>query len=409
MATETQPLERKTRRAFIWTSVLKSPLFTLQAILAFILHKELHATPFQLALFFALKPAVSIFSVYWSALIHKRPDRLKANVILAGLIAYFPFFLFPVIKSSWLVITAWGLFWMMHRGIIPAWMEILKRNIPPGARQRTFSYGTSLSWIMMAILPIFFGRWMDIDADAWRILFPIMAFLALGGMIFEWRIPIAHNPKEEAREPVSSKETLLRPWKNALHLFKTRPDFMRYQMGFMLGGGALMIMHPALPGYFCDTLKLSYVELSIALAICKGVGYALTSRVWASWMDKLNIYRFSSIVTILAGLFPIALMAARIEIAWVYIAYLAYGVMQAGSEMSWHMSGPIFSKDEDSSSYSSVNVVTVGLRGLFAPFLGASLCGFFSASTVLLLGGVLCALASFQLGHASRRSQLTAD
>ena len=38
--------------------------------------------------------------------------------------------------------------------------------------------------------------------------------------------------------------------------------------------------------------------------------------------------------------------------------------MQAGSELSWNMSGPLFSKQEESSSYTSVNIVTAGIRGL---------------------------------------------
>ena len=162
-------------------------------------------------------------------------------------------------------------------------------------------------------------------------------------------------------------------------------------------------MQPALPSFFCDQLQLSYTELMIALAICKGIGYALTSRIWAHWMDRLSIYRFSSFVTILAGLFPLALMMGKIEVLWVYMAYLLYGVMQAGSEMSWNLAGPIFSQEEDSSAYSSVNLVTVGVRGCMIPFVGGYLFGVISASSVLLLGGVLCALASLQLSRADKR------
>lgn len=403
MAGDLSIVEKKTRRAFIWTSALKAPLYALQALLLFILYKELHATPFQLSLFLAMKPAVSLFSVYWSALIHKRPDRLRSNVMLAGLIGYGPFFLLPLFKDAWFLIFAYGTFWTMHRGVMPAWAEILKQNLTPEARQRTFSHGSVISYLSMAILPICFGGLMDVDNSMWQLVFPFVVLLALTSMIFEWQIPIQSANKDEPPSWVSPKEALLRPWKNTIELFQTRPDFLRYQLGFMLGGGGLMLMQPALAPFFCDELKLSYTELAIALAICKGIGYALTSRIWASWMDHLSIYSFSAVVTVLAGLFPLALMMGTTQIAWIYMAYLLYGIMQAGSEMSWNLSGPIFSQDEDSSAYSSVNLVTVGLRGLLAPFLGAYLCGVFTAYWVLLFGGILCAAASLQLSLANRR------
>jgi len=70
----------------------------------------------------------------------------------------------------------------------------------------------------------------------------------------------------------------------------------------MLGGGGLMIMQPALPAFFLGELSLSYTTLAIALAACKGIGFTLTSRLWAGLLNKLNIFRFSSHVTILAAL-----------------------------------------------------------------------------------------------------------
>ena len=394
-------LAKRTSQAFIWSNFLKAPFWAMYALLIFILCKDLQATPMQIAILIALKPIVSLFSPYWSALVHKRPDRLRSNVILAGIIAHIPFFFFPFINSPWFVITSGALFLMMKRGIIPAWMEILKRNLPESRRQRTFSYGSILSYLGGALLPIFFGRLMDTEPGSWRFLFPSTALFSLAGTFFLLRIPAMEAPLERA--PFEWKAVLYRPWKNTLELFKTRPDFVRYQIGFMLGGGGLMVMQPALPAFFIHDLNLSYTALTLALATCKGIGFAVTSRIWATWMDKLSIFSFSALVTLLAALFPLTLLLAPIQIAWIYVAYLIYGVMQAGSELSWHLSGPIFAQKEDSSSYSCANVVTVGIRGLFAPVLGALLSSQVGPFTTLLLGGVCCIAASFQLLGASRR------
>jgi hypothetical protein len=64
--------------------------------------------------------------------------------------------------------------------------------------------------------------------------------------------------------------------------------------------------------------------------------------------------------------------------------------MQAGSELSWHLSGPIFARDEESSQFSGVNVLTVGVRGCAIPQLGALFCLFAPAASILLLGAVSC-------------------
>src|SRR5690606_27390480 len=114
-------------------------------------------------------------------------------------------------------------------------------------------------------------------------------------------------------------------------------------------------------------------ELTIAFTLCKGIGYALTAKAWSDWFSEVDIYRFSSGVTALCCVFPLLLLAAKLHLFWLYAAYIVYGVMQAGSELSWNMSGPVFSRHENSSLFSSVNVLTVGLRGCFAPALGTSL------------------------------------
>jgi predicted MFS family arabinose efflux permease len=396
---------RRTSEAFLWSNCLKAPFWGMYALLVFILAKDLNASSLQITCLIALKPAVSLFSPYWSALIHNRPDRLRSNVMFASLIGHAPFFFFPFFSHPWFVVGAGALFLMMKRGIIPAWMEILKRNLPQDKQQKTFSYGSALSYLGGSILPICFGLWMDRDAFAWKLLFPVTSGLSLLANLFLLRLPTAKAP--EHKTPFSLKASLLRPWKNAYSLLKARSDFIRYQVGFMLGGGGLMIMQPALPPLFLGELHLSYTALATALATCKGIGFSLTSRIWAGWMDRLGIYRFSALVTLLAALFPALLLLGKFQLSWVYIAYLIYGVMQAGSELSWHLSGPLFAKDEDSSVYSSVNVVAVGLRGTIAPFLGAKLCGASSPALVLLLGSAFCIIAAVHLQTSYRKESLT--
>lgn len=395
----------RTRSAFMWTHILNTPFWAIYCMLPFILHKDLHATAWQITILIALKPSVSLFSLYWSSYVNQRRDRLVSSVIWAGFLGHLPFFFFPWMENPWFFVISSGIYMLLNRGIIPAWMEILKLNLPGSMRQRVFAYSSTLWYLGSALFPFLFGWLLDDYFQAWRWIFPVTALLSLSAALLQIRIPIRLEKKLTTAEetPASLSNHVLYPWKSVWQLIQQRPDFTRFQIGFMLGGSGLIVMQPAFPAFFMDILHLSYTELGVAMTVCKGIGYALSSIVWARWMDKVNIYRFTSLVTFCAALFPLGLLTAQIYEGWIYIAYLLYGVMQAGSELSWKFSGLIFAKEEDSSLFSSVNVLSVGIRGCVAPFVGSLLCFGTSASSVLILGFTLCVCATVHLSMCNRR------
>lgn len=405
MSSETYPTDLqicRTRAAYIWTSILGVPFWAIYALLLFILYKDLHASPFQIATFIILKPLMSIFSIYWSAQVCKRRDRLRANVIWAGLLAPFPFLFFPVIDSPWFIILSSALYMMFVRGVYPAWMEILKLNLPEGMRQSVVSSSTTVSFVGGGVLSLLISYLMDDHGEIWRWIFPLAAAVSISAVFFQSRIVIQPHamPALSATQPISSKSIffqVIKPWKRVWDLLYSRPDFRRFHFGYMLGGFGLVIVQPALPVFFIDTLNLSYTELATAITLCKGIAFALTSSTWARWLRNVNIYQFSSFVALLVSIFPFLLISAQWHLIWVFIAYLVYGVMQSGSELSWHLAGPMFAKGEDSSVYSSVNLVVVGLRGCVAPLLGSLLVAALSPVSVLLIGGALSFVASWRL------------
>lgn len=392
---------KKTRAAFLWTSLLKTPFWSLYGLFIFILYKDLHASHLQVAVFLALKPIVSLISIYWSSFIKERTDRLKSNIIAGAILAYSPFFFFPFVDTPWFFIASAALYLALKRGVIPAWMEILKLNIQDASREKVFAYGSAVSHIGGILLPIWIGDLLDVHPGIWRWLFPACGLFGLLSIFFQLKIPILHQSIPSSTPPFCLKATLIDPWKNGWKLCTIRWDFRQFQLGFFLGGMGLMIMQPALPKFFFDSLHLSYAELAIALSACKGIGFAITTRSWSRLMQKVNIFRFSSWVTALAALFPLVLLLSYFQVFFLYAAYLIYGVMQAGSELSWHLSGPVFAKKEDSSIFSSVNLATVGIRGCIAPLLGSFLCSSFSAPLVLGLCFIFCLLATWQMGRTA--------
>ena len=172
----------------------------------------------------------------------------------------------------------------------------------------------------------------------------------------------------------------------------------------MLIGSGLMIIQPTLPIFFVEKLNLTFTEMGVAITLCKGIGFACSSSMWVRMMKKVNIFYFGAVIAALAVIFPLFLVAAQWQLIWLYVAYLLYGCMQSGNELSWNLSGPIFAQNENSSPFSTVNVIAVGVRGIFVPLIGAYLLAQFGALTVLFASGMLCLLASVRMAIYSHHS-----
>jgi len=380
--------QQSTSRALLWTNLLGEPLFTLYGFLGFILYKDLGASAFTISLLVMLKPIVTILSFYWSAGLKGRCRKLKSNALWAGFWMRAPFLLIPWVDSVWFVVAAAVNYMFFYRAGMPAWLEILKRNLKEGKRARWFSAGASLSYLEGVILSLGMGTVLDKDPGLWKVLFFGAALLGMGSLWFLKQIEV--EEREELVITPTLKELIVRPWKDSLELMRRRPDFSLFQWGFMLCGFGIMLIQPALPVLAVDWLGVSYLEMAAAVSVAKGLGFALSSPLWAGWFERVSIFQISGAVFLSVGLFPFLLALSPFGLEWFFLAYFWYGVGQGGSHLVWNMSGPVFAGNEESSRYTGVNVVMAGLRGTLAPGLGSVLAAFWGPIQVLCIGGVLC-------------------
>lgn len=399
--------QSKTRTAYVATRVLDTPFWGIYNMIPFILYKDLHATPWQLAFVIALKPLVSLLSAYLNSSLKSKRSKLPERIVWMRCISYFPFFLIPFFTSSWFLIFAFGLYMMVAVGLVPSWMELLKLNIPITTRERVFSYTQAFGYIGGGLLPFLFGWLLDSYYEAWRWLFPITAATGLLAILFQRQIIAPKDVPSLPNTEMGSK--VIQPWKEAWALLKRRPDFAHFQMGLFLLGTALMVIQPMLPIYFVDALHLSYMDISIALMFCKGLGFASATPFFSRWMHQLGIFSLTSVISLLGLLFPLCLLAAYFGIGWIYLGYFFYGIMQSGNELVWNMSGPYFAKDENSSDYTSINVISTGIRGAFVPALGSLLASSLGMPFVLGLSGGLCLIATWSLHSSGKSSALSSE
>ncbi len=376
-----------TSSAFIWSRVLGVPLWVVLSALSLILYKEFHASPLQLTFLVALKPASALFAAYWSSF---RRKNLVTNLVLTNILRFVPFLGFYWIHSAWFLIFAFGWYMILSRGCVPTWMELFKKHLPSDRRSKIFVLGNALEYVGTALLPLLLGILLDHNGNAWRYIFPITGLIGIASTFFFMQIPEAFSQNVKA-------PSLILPWKQSLTLLLKNPDFFRYQIGFMIGGAGLMIMQPVLPIFFVDHLHLSYTKILLALSVCKGIGFAATSSLWSNWFNKTNLFVFSALVAFLAALFPPLLLAAKMTMPLLFFAYLNYGIMQAGSELSWHLSAISFAKEDESLPFSEANILAVGVRGCIVPFIGSLIFVGFNAATVLWTASLLCLTGSITL------------
>lgn len=388
---ETDTYQKNTQAAYFATRILDTPFWGLYNLLPIILFKNLGATPYQLGFIIALKPIVSLLSSYWATRAQIESSRLLSNISWGRFLAYVPFLFFPLMTSVWYFIFCIGIYMFFQVGMVPAWMELLKQNLPRQKRDKLISYTQIFGYLGGGIFPFLLGSILDGWSESWRWMFPIAALIGLCSYPWQRKIPLKNL---ELNQPVTHPHILLHPWKNSWDLLKRRPDFANFQIGFLLFGSGLMIIQPVLPIFFVEKLHLSYTEIGVAIGLCKGIGFVCSSSYWTKLIQKDDLFSILTIVSMLTIGFLFCLMVAPFQIVWLYAAYILYGLMQSGSELSWNLSGPIFAKDENSAPYSTVNVISIGIRGIFIPFIGAYLVQKFGFFPVIILSCILCLLSS---------------
>lgn len=386
---------KATRAALLGSSLLGELFYSFFSLMPFILRKDLFATTFQLSLFTTLKPAVSVLSFYWSSRIVRTKRSLRGNLVVAGILARVPFLLFPFFGNIWYMIFASAIYMLFSRAAIPAWMEVLKLNLDEKKRDRLFSRGAILGCIENVMIALLIGFSMDSYKSAWKVIFVITSILGIVGVYLQWRTPICSEDRKESIN--RSFLGVLKPWRDSFSLLKKRRDFLKYQMGTFIAMFGFMMSIPAIYLFYSDYLALTHTQMTVGRYIVMGVGYVIFSAVWARAMQKFSIDNLTGIVCFGFSLFPLFLIFAIFNKVFLFLAFLSYGITQSGSHLIWNLSGPIFAGDEDSSKYSRINVLMVGVRGTVAPLLGGLLCEMFGVFFVFSVSIFMCIFGTFYM------------
>lgn len=371
---------------YIANRIFCGPLEILYTLLVFILCNNLGADSFQLTLMVCIKPISSFFAFYATSVILNRPHRIRTYILANNMIGCLPCLMYPFIENVWFYIGSYALFMITLRAVYPGWVEILKCSVEGSALSKIISLGTSVSYFMGIILPPLIGFYMDQEEHGWRSLF--MLFALCNMMSIPLMLFLKFEPKVPAEKAIQG--FLMKGWR----LLKENPPFAHYQILFLLGGAGIIGSQPILPLYFKDSLNLSYTQLGLAFSLCKGLSFVIASPCWAKYANRLSLYHLNAIVNLFTALFFAFIIAASGNAKWLFLAYVFYGIMQAGCEMSWNLSGPFFAGSGESTLYSSLNLACVGIRGCICPLLGYLFFTYAGALSVFVASAFICLIGT---------------
>lgn len=369
---------------YVCFRILTSPLEALFTLLIFILSKETDATPLQLALLASIKPLSSLIAYQLNRVIFENSARVKPFLIFLCLMGSLPCVFFPYISNCWYFIGAYGLFTIAVRASQPAWIETLNQKFPKEEIAKTVATGSACNFFMVTLVPFALSQFLDSSPQLWTFFFAGLAGINMINIAVLLQMPL--TPKEIA-------PSIRNYWKEGFHILRSDRPFLKYQILFFLGGAGLVMLQPILPIYFKETLHLSYTQLTLAFSVCRGIAYMGSSPFFAKYAPRMSLYLLNAIVNFLSCLFVACVLASSGQTHWLYTAYLMYGAMLAGCEMSWNLSGPTFAKAKDSTIYSSLNLLCIGLRACICPFLGQFIFSHTNSFYSFILCGFICLLS----------------
>lgn len=391
-----------TRLALFWMHLASEPFVALFTLLGFILKKELGASAFQLSIFASLSPIISFFSFYLGSLFSHKSHWLIPNLIVSFVLGRVLFVILPLYSSATFVIIAAVFYQLFNKASTPSVIELIKLTVEEKKRHSLFSTVYFFNFLESLCLGLFIGKVLDGGASHWKWSFSIAALFSMTSVFFQKRILVEPSIENQKR-----KRGLSFPFIESLLLLKKDSSFRYFQWGFMIGGIGLMVMNPALIFFYDQHLHLCHEKLTSARYIWMGLGVLSTTFLWEKHLQKEKIFLLVSLIVSGFGLFSALMLMSEKEFLFFYLAFFIYGVAQAGSHLLWHLSGVLFSQEEESSYlYTTTNILMVGIRGLFAPMTGGILTFYIGACPTLVIGSAICFLgagAMLAVSYKTRR------
>ena len=345
----------------------------------FLAKRSMGASPLEVAALIAIWQAPWILSPSLGLLLARaNPQRVW---VITGILAFTPLFFIALLQvqpagegrgaaALWPLLLAMSLHYSVSIAHIPHRGAMIRTNYAPQVRGRMYGRLQVVSLLGVVIAGKTAGYLLDDDARWLRLLYPAAATFGIAGFALQARI--RWRGQRRPRPPVarvSLLEALRATWREVFRILVEDRRFRLYEIGFMVYGIGFLLGWAQLALYAEGPLGLSYSQMTDGQSIAFPLALIGGAALWSRVTDRLGVVR----VTVIAfcGLALFYVFMSAVEGHRTFVAAMAvFGFAMAAVDVGWSL-GPLhFAPDGKAHMYAAVHFSLVGVRSLFAPFLG---------------------------------------
>lgn len=394
-------------RSVLRLHLLAAPLWELRwalaAMIPVLLRKHFAAGEWTVAIATSAVAMMSALSILWNELYRRLCPR--RYLLLLWLTAALPLGLVAACHSPHAVLACVLLGAMGTAGMGPLNADILRSCYPPKARNRVFSLCYAAGQLTVMVAAYGLGRWLDLDAESFRIYLPVGALVMGAGLVLQGRIT-RQRLFQERQRPVQDRSlaaSLAGAYRRMNQTLRGDRRFRRYETAFFTYGMGWMICYALLPFFVVDVLGLDYSEVAAATQSAFQFTLLLMTIPMSHLLDRAGPIRLSAAAFALLVIYPLGLLATG-SVGMLTLVTVVYGIGMAGVNLAWTL-GPVSLSPSagEAPTYLAIHATLVGLRAIIAQFPAVALYKWTgSVQLPLLAAGVCFATGSLLMYRLAR-------
>ncbi len=383
--------------------MVQATQMAVMAMLPIIAIRHFDANPKQSVILTAAPVVLFSLSIFWNAIFERSP--LGRFWMVYWLIASLPVALMALVGGFVGLAVCWVIASIGFGAFHPASGELLRRLYPDAVRGRIYGVMQTVSMLTAAGLTYGIGKWLDHDAESFRIFLPIAAGVQGAGIIILWRLAWRTGMEERRHRRVSTQtgiaSALRATFEPLLHMREVLASdkrFARYEAAFMTYGVGWMICNALVPILATEKLKLDYHATASSAYMTYQLTLGLSMIPAGLLLDRFGAARATSFAFLGLAAYPVFLALAQNE-QHLALSMLFYGITHAGVSAGW-MLGPVSLAPTPARvpQYVAIHATLVGVRGAVFQLLGVYLYVLTGSLTwPLLLAAVSLVWAAWQM------------
>jgi len=355
-----------------------------------IARKDLNADGLAITLYTMTMPVAALTSLWWARLVEGRDQRKL--LIFVGSIGFLFIASGAFLATIQHLIIFSFVYFLAFALIGPSENRILQQYVASNKTGSTFGFASGMRMGVAALVTGSAGMWMEHVEHGYRNLYPIAAlvgFVALGFLA-----SIKTGGKIQ-KDPIPiNRRFILGPLKDVVRLLKTRKDYLRFEIAFMIYGIAFMMTLPVVPLFLVDDLGLGYDKIGLARGTIAQLVMIAGIPIFGRIFDKTTPHKMATIIFVLLSGYPLLVLSCKSFTGsmlniMLLVTFAYFGIVMSGVMVLWNLSSIRFSGNEDAGVYHSVHVAATGLRGSFAPLLGYFVMSQLGKTTALITSSCL--------------------